>query len=108
MREQFRVDLRGIVDILSHHLYSSERVYLRELLQNGRDAIEARRRVDASFSPRIDVTPSERNEPMILRDNGIGLAMSRCAPSWPPSVAPPSAMTSRSPAAASSASSESA
>jgi HSP90 family molecular chaperone len=26
VREQFRVDLRGIVDILSHHLYSSERV----------------------------------------------------------------------------------
>lgn len=74
MREQVRVDLRGIVDILSHRLYSSERVYLRELLQNGRDAIEARRRVDASFSPRIDVTPSERNEPMIVRDNGIGLS----------------------------------
>lgn len=30
-------------------------------------------RVDAGFSPRIDVTPSERNEPMIVRDNGIGL-----------------------------------
>ncbi len=73
LREQFRVDLRGIVDILSHHLYSSERVYLRELLQNARDAIEARRRVDSGFAPLITVTPSQRNEPMIVRDNGIGL-----------------------------------
>ena len=34
MREQFQVDLRGLVDVLSHHLYSSERIYLRELVQN--------------------------------------------------------------------------
>ena len=41
MREKFRVDLRGLVDVLSHHLYSSERIYwyLRELVQNARDAI---------------------------------------------------------------------
>ena len=35
----FQVDLRGLVDLLSHHLYSSPRVYLRELLQNGVDAV---------------------------------------------------------------------
>nr|WSX25490.1 hypothetical protein OG690_33555 [Streptomyces tubercidicus] len=38
----FQVDLRGLVDLLSHHLYSSPRVYLRELLQNAVDAITAR------------------------------------------------------------------
>ncbi|MEU2715056.1 hypothetical protein [Streptomyces sp. NPDC007205] len=30
---RFQVDLRGLVDLLSHHLYTSPRVYLRELLQ---------------------------------------------------------------------------
>ena len=40
----FQVDLRGLVDLLSHHLYSSPRVYLRELMQNAVDArLEARR-----------------------------------------------------------------
>jgi len=39
----FNVDLRGIVDLLSHHLYASPRVYVRELLQNSVDAITARR-----------------------------------------------------------------
>ena len=38
----FQVDLRGLVDLLSHHLYSSPRVYVRELLQNAVDAITAR------------------------------------------------------------------
>ena len=37
----FQVDLRGLVDLLSHHLYSSPKVYLRELLQNAVDAITA-------------------------------------------------------------------
>ena len=74
-REQFKVDLRGIVDILSHHLYSSETVYLRELLQNARDAIEARNRIDidGTYKGEIRITPSFGNEPMIVRDNGIGL-----------------------------------
>ena len=40
--ENFQVDLRGIVDLFSHHLYSSPRVYVRELLQNAVDAISAR------------------------------------------------------------------
>ena len=37
----FQVDLRGLVDLLSHHLYSSPKVYLRELMQNAVDAITA-------------------------------------------------------------------
>ncbi|HRW17583.1 MAG TPA: HSP90 family protein [Dermatophilaceae bacterium] len=73
-REQFKVDLRGIVDILSHHLYSSERVYLRELLQNARDAIEARIRLEPDVKGEILITPAYGNEPMIVRDNGIGLS----------------------------------
>ncbi|MFI0353168.1 HSP90 family protein [Actinomadura sp. 9N407] len=44
----FRVDLRGIVDLLSRHLYSSPRVYVRELLQNAVDAITARATVEGS------------------------------------------------------------
>jgi len=38
----FQVDLRGVVDLLSHHLYGSPRVYVRELLQNAVDAVAAR------------------------------------------------------------------
>lgn len=37
----FQVDLRGIIRLLSENLYSSADVFLRELLQNGVDAVEA-------------------------------------------------------------------
>ena len=36
---KFQINLRGIIDLLSNHLYSSPDVFVRELLQNGVDAI---------------------------------------------------------------------
>ena len=41
-KEQFSVDLHGVVDLLSNHLYSGPQVYIRELLQNAIDATAAR------------------------------------------------------------------
>ncbi|MBM6403460.1 HSP90 family protein [Phycicoccus sp. CSK15P-2] len=72
-REQFHVDLRGIVDILSHHLYSSPKVYLRELLQNATDALEARGRVEEGFEGKVTVTSADGKSPLVVRDDGIGL-----------------------------------
>ncbi|AKV86299.1 molecular chaperone Hsp90 [Microbacterium sp. CGR1] len=71
--QQFQVDLRGVVDLLSRHIYSSPRVYLRELLQNARDAITARREVDGQGgSIRITALTDTTGE-FVLRDDGIGL-----------------------------------
>ena len=39
---RFQVNLGGMIEILSDHLYSSPDVYIRELLQNGVDAITGR------------------------------------------------------------------
>ena len=36
---RFKVNLSGMIEILSDHLYSSPDVYIRELLQNAVDAI---------------------------------------------------------------------
>lgn len=44
--ERFPVDLGGLVELLSTHLYSTPAVYVRELLQNAVDAIAARRALD--------------------------------------------------------------
>jgi molecular chaperone HtpG len=74
MRHQFTVDLRGIVDLLSHHLYSSERVYLRELLQNAHDAIRTRAELDGpDYIGRIEIEPAVGYRQLVVRDNGIGL-----------------------------------
>ena len=53
---QFQVDLRGVIDLLSRHIYSGPRVYLRELLQNAVDAISARRSIDGRGG-RVRITP---------------------------------------------------
>lgn len=74
VRDQFQVDLRGIVAILSKHLYSSERVFIRELLQNAVDAITARAARGDQWQARIDVhAPAAVGEPLRVVDNGIGL-----------------------------------
>ena len=77
--QQFQVDLRGVVDLLSRHIYSSPRVYLRELLQNARDAITARREVDGGGG-RIRITPlTAENGEFVLCDDGVGLTASEVA-----------------------------
>ncbi|HKT00549.1 MAG TPA: HSP90 family protein [Rugosimonospora sp.] len=76
MERIFQVDLRGVVDLLSHHLYSSPRVYVRELLQNAVDAITARRVAEPAAPGRIWFEPAERTGDGTLRvhDTGIGLS----------------------------------
>ena len=72
----FQVDLRGVVDLLSHHLYASPRVYVRELLQNAVDAITARRQLDPDAPSVISIEPPEVTGDGTLRvhDSGIGLS----------------------------------
>ncbi|GAB3836955.1 HSP90 family protein [Kribbella italica] len=74
--ENFRVDLQGVVDLLSHHLYSSPRVYLRELLQNAVDAVTARRAGDAAAPGVIGIVVDGQR--LSVSDTGIGL--------WPDEV----------------------
>ncbi|MFE9395600.1 HSP90 family protein [Streptomyces flavidovirens] len=67
----FQVDLRGLVDLLSHHLYSSPRVYVRELLQNAVDAATARLAHDPAAPVRIRLTAT--GSAVSIEDTGIGL-----------------------------------
>ncbi|MCX4692145.1 HSP90 family protein [Streptomyces sp. NBC_01408] len=67
----FQVDLRGLVDLLSHHLYSSPRVYVRELLQNAVDAITARHALDPAAEVRIRL--SATGDRVTIENSGIGL-----------------------------------
>jgi len=77
--QQFQVDLRGVVDLLSRHIYSGPRVYLRELLQNARDALAARREVDGlGGTIRIRPLPAEGGE-FVLSDDGVGLTADEVA-----------------------------
>lgn len=70
----FQVNLKGMIELLSEHIYSSPNVFVRELLQNGIDAITARRNIDESFPGEINVYVNEKHPEIIFEDNGIGLS----------------------------------
>lgn len=74
---EFGVDLRGVIDLLSRHIYSGPEVFLRELLQNSRDALIAR----ADHQPlpsdwAVRIRPARDGHPFVLSDDGIGLEAS--------------------------------
>jgi molecular chaperone HtpG len=76
MDYKFQVNLGGIIDLLSNHIYSSPQVFVRELLQNAVDAITARTLGDPSHrgevSIRLTAPPGARPR-MLFTDNGTGL-----------------------------------
>ena len=72
---KFKVNLGGMIDILSNHLYSSPDVFVRELLQNGTDAISARIAQDKDYreeDAKVEIEVEEGKQ-IIFRDNGTGL-----------------------------------
>jgi len=69
----FKVNLGGMIDILANHLYSSPDVFVRELLQNGTDAISARKLYDEKFQQgRIEIR-IQNQKSLSFADNGTGL-----------------------------------
>ncbi|MGV9874491.1 HSP90 family protein [Streptomyces cellulosae] len=70
----FQVDLRGLVDLLSHHLYSSPRVYLRELMQNAVDALTARHALEpAAPAGAFGIRLYADRSVVRVEDDGVGL-----------------------------------
>lgn len=68
----FQVNLKGMIALLSEHIYSNPGTFVRELLQNGIDAITALRSLDESLQGEIRVELDDDGA-MIFEDNGIGL-----------------------------------
>ena len=76
MSDRFQVDLSGMVDLLSRHLYSGPQVYLRELIQNAVDAVTARSEFEPGSPALIRLstaTDTDGVESLEVSDTGIGL-----------------------------------
>ncbi len=77
---RFKVNLGGMIEILSDHLYSSPNVYIRELLQNGVDAISAKKNFEKEAGITDNTANSgcitldiEEGKKLVFTDNGLGL-----------------------------------
>ncbi|MBU8894380.1 HSP90 family protein [Corallococcus sp. H22C18031201] len=77
MDHRFQVSLRGVIDLLSHHLYSSPGVYVRELLQNATDAIRARQHLESQHPGTLRLELMEKQDggatTLVFTDDGVGL-----------------------------------
>ena len=69
----FKVNLGGMIDILANHLYSSPDVFVRELLQNGTDAISGRKLFDPAFQQGCIRIRIQDSASLSFADNGTGL-----------------------------------
>ena len=73
----FQVNLGGMIDILSNHLYSSPDVFVRELLQNAVDAIAAKHKTGNPSAQKDEIClilSGENGKPQLcFTDTGTGL-----------------------------------
>lgn len=77
----FNAEVRQLLDLVIHSLYSEREVFLRELISNASDALDKARVValqeqdfaPAAGDPRIDIRIDSVNRTITLSDNGVGL-----------------------------------
>ncbi|MFC1544766.1 molecular chaperone HtpG [Gemmatimonadota bacterium] len=78
---KFKAELKQMMDIIIHSLYSHKEVFLRELISNASDAIDNHRFCcltneklgGDSDEYRIVITPDETSGTLSVADNGIGM-----------------------------------
>jgi len=71
---RFSVDTSAALKLLTgNRLYSDNRVFLRELIQNAVDACNLRKRFEPDYSPSISIRFNDDISKVTVRDNGIGM-----------------------------------
>lgn len=67
------LDWDGLINLLATHLYGEKYIFIRELIQNGHDAILRRRHLQPGFEGRIDIRCDPSRSTIEFTDDGIGM-----------------------------------
>lgn len=75
---EFKTEVRQLLDLMIHSLYSNRDIFLRELVANAADAIDKARfesltRPEMAKKWEIRVTPDKKAKTLTVCDNGIGM-----------------------------------
>src|SRR5258708_6161898 len=79
---QFKTELKQLLHLIIHSLYSHKDIFLRELISNASDAIDTIR-FESLTKPelpegnddwKIKIIPDEKNGTLTVSDNGIGMS----------------------------------
>ena len=79
---EFKTELKQLMDIITHSLYSEKEIFLRELISNASDAIDKARfesltdekLLEGDDDWAIRITADEEAKTLTLSDNGIGMS----------------------------------
>src|SRR5213078_998500 len=79
---QFRTELKQLLHLIVHSLYSHKDIFLRELISNASDAIDTVRfqsltrpeLLEGNADWKIKIIPDEKNGTLTVSDNGIGMS----------------------------------
>src|SRR5690349_23837414 len=79
---EFKTELKQLLDLIIHSLYTKKEIFLRELVSNAADAID-KLRFEGLKNPdllagesefRIHLVPDEKAGTLTISDNGIGMS----------------------------------
>lgn len=77
----FQTEVKQLLDLMVHSLYSNKEIFLRELVSNASDALDKLRFLSLSDSsyqhdgePQIQIDVDTENKLLIIEDNGIGMS----------------------------------
>lgn len=81
--KQFQTEVKQLLDLVIHSLYSNRDIFLRELISNASDAIDKVRFeahsnetiLEGNSDWKIKIIPNKDAGTLTLRDNGIGMNM---------------------------------
>src|SRR3954453_14805828 len=81
-RMEFKTELKQLLDLIIHSLYTKKEIFLRELISNAADAID-KVRFESLTNPellegnsdwRIKLIADESADTLTISDNGIGMS----------------------------------
>lgn len=81
--KQFQTEVKQLLDLVIHSLYSNRDIFLRELISNSSDAIDKARFeaqsnesiLEGNSDWKIKLFPDKEAGTLTIRDNGIGMSM---------------------------------
>src|SRR5207237_10593393 len=81
-RREFQTELKQLLHIITHSLYSNREIFLRELISNAADAINKIRfnslqhdeLLEDNKDWKIVITPDKAAKTLTVSDNGVGMS----------------------------------
>src|ERR1019366_1930022 len=81
-RMEFKTELKQLLDLIIHSLYTKKEIFLRELISNAADAIDKARfesltnssLLEGNSEWKIKLTVDEAAGTLTVSDNGIGMS----------------------------------